>query len=207
MQLEQGRGWIPEVQYPTEKRSFIDVNSGDYGQFFKNNIHFPNWTDKEIRLAGRFVASFIFGALMANRKFGFKYPLPKLIYDLGERDDYHTIAYHGEEDAFIFRLREFKKIVEEKPKNLRGGGVRRAMSREKWFELAGVEETAHSFLYKEKGDWGRSATPTGSEYDYFTSEAEERALLWKIAYTRRYMPGFKPSLSRALREARKLRDS
>ena len=158
-------------------------------------------SEDEKRLGAKIMTQFLFGVNMAYKRMGMKYENYKITLDAGEEAEYDAIAYWNDENKFMIRLSwlkgEIKEISNGKDSFEDAMGIEGKIAVDDFFELAGVEEAAHLMFYNEKDNDTKVQLNTGDDnLDYFTKESEERALIWKKAYAKHYMPQYYDSLSK-----------
>lgn len=202
--------WLPKEELDKERESFIEINKGQFLDFFQTNEHFAGLSPELKNTGAELVTRFFFGVHMAYRRFGFKHPIYKITYDTGGRTDYDGIAFHDESNKYIVKVKFLERVLEitkEKGQCLiGGGGITEMIPAGDFFEIIGVEEAAHLMFYNEKGHLGEEAVAEAEEeYKYYTSEMESRALKWKLAYVKRYMPQYYDSLSQTADKVREIR--
>ncbi|MFC1790496.1 hypothetical protein ACFLZP_03370 [Patescibacteria group bacterium] len=202
--------WLPKEELDREREIFIEKNKGQFSNFFQTNEHFADLNPELKDTGAELVTRFFFGVHMAYRRFGFKHPIYKITYDTGERSDYDGIAFHDESNEYVAKVKFLKRVLEitkEKGQCLiEGAGIKEMIPAGDFFEIGGIEEAAHLMFYNEKGHLGeKPVAEADEEYKYYTSEMESRALKWKLAYVRRYMPQYYDSLKQTSEKVREIR--
>jgi len=77
------------------------------------------------------------------------------------------------------------------------GGISQRVPYDDCFEIAGMEEAAHFMFHQEKSGFGKEGIVTNIPHmTEFTREMERRAMWWKLAYVKRYMPRYYSSLKK-----------
>ncbi|MCS7092094.1 MAG: hypothetical protein NZM26_01950 [Patescibacteria group bacterium] len=104
--------WLSKEQYLVAKGEFLSSNAPQFLNFFNNCSEFAGFSSDLKEIGSNLIALFFFGVWIAYRRFGFKYPVFLLTYDIGERDDYSGIAFHYEENRYVIRVRFLKQILE-----------------------------------------------------------------------------------------------
>lgn len=148
---------------------------------------------------------------MAYRRFGFKYPIYELNFDTGDGDNYGGIAFDSDNNEYVINIKFLKKvlkIIDNKGQySIRDPEMEEIMIPvADFFEIAGIEEAAHLMFVNEKRHLGTEQVVEAEEkYKYLTSEVESRALTWKLAYVKRYMPQYYDALKKTTEKVRKIR--
>lgn len=193
--------WLSVSEYQKYKKDFIEANQDDTFTNLNKHPQLNDLSEDEKRLGAKIMTQFLFGVNMAYKRMGDKYDNYKIALDRGEEAEYDSIGYWQDENKYIVRLswlkEEIKEISKGKDNFENAMGIEGKIDVNDFFELAGVEEAAHLMFYNEKeGDTKRQLKTGDDNLDYFTKESEERALIWKKAYTKHYMPQYYDSLSR-----------
>lgn len=202
--------WLPKEKLDKVRETFIENNKDQFLTSFQTSEHFSDFSSELKDVGAELITRFFFGVQMAYGRFGFKYPIYKITYDLGERSDYDGIGFNDESNGYVAKVKFLRRVLEitkEKGQCLiEGVGIKEMISAEDFFEIAGVEEGAHLMFYNEKGHLGKRELPEAEEeYGHYTSEMESRALKWKLAYVKRYLPQYYDSLKQTEKKVREIR--
>ena len=197
------RGWPSHESYSVLKEKRTSELREDYLQEFSNIEEFKNLSHEQTIIASKLMASFQFGVEMVDKKLGVVDITDSINIIFNKRShrkslDEIDISYRPDRDAYIVGIEWFTKTVEETSKDKDFnfdslGGIEGAIDPYDGLEIAGVEEAAHR-LYKhvkKPTDMNTSNLPPD---EYWASDIERRALLWKLGYTERYFPQYHESL-------------
>lgn len=207
--------WLSFEEHESEREKFIQNNSQQFQDALNSNKQiFGEYSDETYTKASELISKFFFGVKQVYRRFGNKYPIYEITYDLSNRDDYDGIAFNDEENGFVFKVNYLREMLEKIEKDepvysFGGAGIGgMVIPSEDFFEIAGVEEAAHLMFFNEKGHLGKGKIQGDNITDdvlYHSSDMESRALLWKSAYIKRYFPQYSDSIRETLQEVTKLR--
>lgn len=204
--------WPTKIWVDATRKVFIRIQKKSYLTFFQENEHFSDLPSEQKDLGAELLARFFFGVDMDYKRFGSKYPIYDIGLDAGEEADYEGIAFWEDENKYLVRISWLKKVLEHNESegkyffNKGGGGIKQKVPAGDMFEIAGVEEAAHLMLFNEKGDMGKKELDeAGEKFWYQTSDAESRALKWKLAYVKRYMPQYYDSLRQTAEKVEEIR--
>lgn len=147
---------------------------------------------------------------MAYSRLKFKHQYYKIKYDPSDNKNYDAIAYDHNGNWFGIKISYLKKILDILEKKgsctIIGGGIEEKVPVEEFFEIAGVEEAAHLMFFQEKGCLGDGIIASAPEdLDYYTSDMEWRALIWKLWYVKKYFPQYYNSLRETYKNVSKIR--
>ena len=202
--------WLTQQEYLETRKTVVNKQRAVISSFLEERSDlFGDLTEEQRSLGAELVAIFIFGLYATYKRFGFKYENYKITFDTGNEVEYDLLAYWLNGDSFGIKIDKFKDLLHGMTDpnlinvSMSGGGLRENIPVRDYWEIAGVEEAAHLIFFKEKSR-GRKALETGSELDYYTSEPERRALVWKLAYTKRYFPQYADQLRKTLQEVNEL---
>lgn len=185
--------WLSKEDQDQAREEFIANNKEQFVAFLPRVL--PDFSDDVIDQLGEYMARFFFGVRSVYRRYGFKYSEYNLTYDEGNRNDYDGIAFYDLGNQYIIKVSFFEKVAQILKDcgsvTISGAGIQEMIPFEDMMEIAGVEEAAHYLYFNEKGDHGAESLPDASDkIEYFTSDEESRALIWKLAYARRYFPQY-----------------
>jgi len=202
--------WLPKEDFDRQRESFIEKNKGQFLDFFQSEEQFANLTPELQEAGAELITRFFFGVHMAYRRFGFKYPIYGITYDVSDRNDYDGIGFHHERNEYIVKVKLLRQLLENTEEDgrcfIQGGGIERMIPAGDFFEITGVEEAAHLMFFNEKGHSGKGPiSGVEEEYKYYTSDMESRALKWKLAYVKRYFPQYQDSLVKTSEKVKEIR--
>lgn len=206
-----------QIDWPTK-----DTNDARRINFIKKNLYqirdniyklFDNYPKETREQLCIYIARFLFGISNAYQRMGNKYQDYNLVYDINKEKNENniSIAYNGESNSFIISVDFLTKIADifEESKNIYvkgAGGIKSKIPLEDFMEIAGIEEAAHLMFFNEKGQYGKDILDNvDPDIEYFTSDMESRALLWKLAYIKRYFPQYYPDLKQMWTAVKKAR--
>lgn len=202
--------WLSKEEINRDRKAFIRDNCGQFLTFIQDDEHFSDLSPELKNMGADLITRFFFGVHMVYRRLGNKYPVYNLTYDIGERDEYDGIAFHDDTNKYVVKVSFLKKVLEivkEKGRcDISGMGIKEMIPAVDFFEIAGVEEAAHLLFFNEKRHLGKGPVSSAKEEDrYYTSDMESRALIWKLAYVKRYMPQYQHSLRETAERVTKIR--
>jgi hypothetical protein len=187
--------WPSIEEVNKERNSFCKKQEKHFVEIFEQNKLLCEFSGQEIELVSKILSCFMFGVNMAYFRFGFKFPNFNFAFDTREETDYHGIAFNSEFNGFFIKVKFLKDILQDfrpdKKCSIKGAGITEKIPIQDFFEIVGIEEASHLMFYNEKGYLGSDEIPQEDKVlQYFTNGLEFKALLWKLAYTKRYYPQY-----------------
>ncbi|MFO7881106.1 MAG: hypothetical protein R6U52_01045 [Kosmotogaceae bacterium] len=190
---KEASDWLSKKDQDQAREEFIKNNKEQFVDFLPQVL--PDFSDNVIDQVGEYMARFFFGIRSVYRRYGFKYSEYELTYDTSDRNDYDGIAFHDLGNQYIIKISFFEKVAQILKDcgsvTISAAGIQEMIPFEDMMEITGVEEAAHYLYFNEKGDHGAGPLSDASDkLRYFTSDEESRALIWKLAYVRKYFPQY-----------------
>jgi len=176
-------------------------------EYLSEHSEFNSLTEDQKQLGANLLSHFFVGVNVAYFRYGNKYADEDLLFATNAGDT--TIAYAVDMKTFAVNLSWFLRVVKDPDRYIGTetsvGGIENIQSLEDFFEIAGVEEAAHRIYFKEEKKRSIPLTRIGKKYDYYLDDPENRALLWKAGFIKRYFPQYYPSIRKTIDGARELR--
>jgi hypothetical protein len=196
--------WLTTDEYNLAKKNFQEENIGSVLLYMEEDLEgeLSDLNETEFNKAAELISIFQFGAYMMFKRVGHGDRDISVGIDVSENTDYGFAAYQPEIQIFLIKkssLVEFvKDYIKDETSHYDWSGME-DMRTEEIFEASGVEEAAHLIFHNKKGDLGRYMYEGNiSDEEYFSSEIEYRAFLWKSAYVKRYMPQYHDSIQNSI---------
>jgi hypothetical protein len=198
--------WMSNTDYLFAKSEFAKTHAPLISKQLPS-IYNPNeLSPPEVTEGATLLSLFSFGVKMVYRRLDGKYSKYGFEFTVGLHPDDPVLGYRYGNDKFCVDSNWFKHIL----KMMAAGtssieiptyAIHRPIAISDLFELAGVEEAAHRIFYLEKQYPGKPGIADGDpRISYNSSEFERRANLWKLAYTKRYMPDYYPALQQTTQQ-------
>ncbi len=191
--------WPSVPEYQNFKQKYVPEFELDYEKRLLEVREVCDFSDKEYKIMCKLIAHFRVGLSLTNNRYGTfegdKNIKLEFLQDVNLVSDgsIPNIGYSPENDSYVFDLDWFSDLVKNLSKNsdfkLRNmGGIDNVdISPYDVMEISGVEETSHRIfkIIKSKNENDMASTLLPSD-QYWKSEAERRAMLWKLGYVKRY---------------------
>ena len=158
-----------------KRNNFIIAYKDDILAPIRNFETFSDLTPSQQDNVAELVSRFYFGVHMAYHRLGGKYDNYILAYDINSKNEYSSFGFAHEKNKYTVKV-DFLK------------------------------EAAHLMFFNERGHMGVAEIVNANEkIRGYTSERENRAMKWKLAYTRRYFPQYYDSLKETADKATEAR--
>lgn len=196
--------WLSKEEHDKWREEFVTTGRKDYLETINSSDLFNDLNPREKGSASILLARFSFGVTNVLRRYGYKNNVFNIPLQFTENENVGglaTVLYReegGKKAIGIFMRPDWlRKLVRfaEKGEFAEKLFYDYYTARHNpypdpgdFFEISGVEEAAHYLLLQEKGDIHyRSHFQAES---YWSSDAEYQALMWQLAYTKRYFPDY-----------------
>lgn len=201
--------WLPKEMVDRGRVYFCEKQRKHFVELFNQNQLLSDCSTEEIELISELLSRFLFGVQMAYFRFGFKFPNLNFAFVTNEDTDYHGIAFNPEFNGFYIKVNFLKDIIQSFRSGggcfIQGAGMSEKITVEDFLEIVGVEEASHLMFYNEKRYMGKEEIPQEDKIlQYFSSEMEFKALVWKLAYVKRYFPQYYGLLKPTYEATRKI---
>ncbi|HKC04529.1 MAG TPA: hypothetical protein VKC54_01535 [Patescibacteria group bacterium] len=207
--------WLSVEEYKRTKDAVIKKNAPVFENLIRNNpSKFSGFSDSQIKETSELMSLFVHGVTMVYKKFGEKYK--NIDIELSdETGSLFTVRWEpgpNPDPTYLINPKAISYWKDLKKDNvvwgIDSGGVRSPKFKD-IFELGGVEEAAHALFANEKKKLGKPAILSElpiMEY-ILSSDAEYRALLWKLSYVRKYKQEYVSDLEKMVEKVQKVREN
>lgn len=196
--------WLSKEEHDKWRGQFVATARKDHLGSINSLEVFNDLTAREKDLASTLLARFSFGVTNVLRHYGYKDYVVNIPLQFTKNDEIRGVAAAlfidetGKKKVGIFmrpdwlsELVRFAEKGEFAEKLFYDSFTRRHDPYPipgDFFEIVGVEETAHYLFLQEKGEVHNNNHFQAESY--WSSDAEYRALMWKLSYTKRYFPDY-----------------
>jgi hypothetical protein len=208
----RGINWPTIEDYLNKKEAYKSSIKSSLLAKIDSDKFLRNINIKEKEFVADLLSDFMWGVDLTSKLFGYKGRVPDL--DLSPDTRVKLAALYSPpllRPRFIVNTEKIKKMIDlmsiGQEVHMQNPPYIRKLEPNEAFEITGVEEMAHH-LFRENKGLLKTYWPlvlTGTTLEYHTKDVEERALIWKVAYTRHYFPHLYPQFKELLEDVQKLR--
>ena len=203
-----GINWPSVEKYQGSKFQYEESTKKEIEGILARSRFTRNLPDVQKGIGRDLLLDFMWGVKMVADLSGYKEEIPKPTIFFDETPGLFSSSLSFWKKPFLItQSRQFIRLLQllgegKKPKLGIKPYIKGILPAEA-VEISGVEEMAHILFMKKKGVPGRYSSPLGKPsserlVDYFSQDVEERALFWKVAYTKHYFPHLYPQYEKLL---------